>query len=243
MVEPHSPALDPLAEMLADRWKEDLPETERLKLVEKLVLQQVPYEWDWNTWGVSDYLPTVAEVMAKGKEDCDGRAVVAASLLRRFGVEAELVSDFTHLWVKTPRMELMGPGKSQALVAGKDGLTLKGLPAIPLVKALAYGIGPFPLIRELIVVLALWLLLLGQGVGLGRAVLGLGLLVDGLLFLKHNGLRYLEPLTWMQAVGFVHVLGGMLLLWFARPSPNRASKDVVSCGSGFTELSDGSTDR
>ena len=44
--------------------------------VEKFVYGHVPYAWDWDTWGVADYLPSVAEVRRMGREDCDGRAVV-----------------------------------------------------------------------------------------------------------------------------------------------------------------------
>ncbi len=228
LVEPDAPALEPLAEGLAPRLGGELSAADRLKQVERFVLQQIPYEWDWNTWGVSDYLPTVEEVMEKGKEDCDGRAVIAASLLRRFGYKAELVSDFAHVWVKTDEGELMGPGKSQAIVAGEHGLALRSGWFVPLARALAYGIGPFPLVRELIVVGVFWLLLLGRGVGFWRGVVALGLLIDGLLFLKVGGTQYLKPIVWMQIVGAANMLGAVFLLLLVRTSSPKPGRTEAS---------------
>ncbi|MFQ5494532.1 MAG: hypothetical protein ACE5EX_04045, partial [Phycisphaerae bacterium] len=65
-----------------------------LKIVERYVYQKIPYKYDWITWGTVDYLPTVTEVIEKGHEDCDGRAVVAASLLKGLGYDASSVCAF-----------------------------------------------------------------------------------------------------------------------------------------------------
>ena len=120
-----------------------------------------------------DYLPTVTEVIEQGKEDCDGQAVVAASLLKNFGYDAQLVNDLVHMWVKTDKGETMSPGKAAVVVATEDGLTIRPPAITEISKALAFGIAVFPLVRELIVVIALWLLLLRDNGGLGCSVVSL----------------------------------------------------------------------
>ncbi len=62
----------------------------------------VPYAVPWQTYGVPWYFPTTREVLAAGRGDCQGRAVVLASLLRVKGVPATLVGSFDHLWVDYP---------------------------------------------------------------------------------------------------------------------------------------------
>ena len=81
LIAPDAQVLRPFVEELLPLLDNRSPE-EALEHVERYVYEKIPYEWDWNTWGVADYLPTVEEVMEKGVEDCDGRAVIAASLLR-----------------------------------------------------------------------------------------------------------------------------------------------------------------
>ncbi|MBI4581778.1 MAG: hypothetical protein HY718_18930, partial [Planctomycetes bacterium] len=89
------PALAPLAarfrSYLEDQGVSPSDGPALLAAVNRFVHREVPYAWDWEVWGVADYLPTVAEVVARGREDCDGRAVVAAALLRGENIPAELV--------------------------------------------------------------------------------------------------------------------------------------------------------
>jgi len=159
LIDPDAAAIQPLLEELRPRLAGDLPPREVLSRVERFVYEKVPYEWDWKTWGTADYLPTVEEVFEAGKEDCDGRAVVAASILQNLGYKTELVTDFAHVWVKTDHGETMAPGRRKALTATDKGLRLdfKALTTLP--RSLAYGIAVFPLVRELIVFFVLWLLL------------------------------------------------------------------------------------
>jgi len=186
-----------------------------LKAVEEYVHKKIPYEWDWNTWGAVDYLPTVSEVLEKGREDCDGRAVVAASLLSALGFKAEIVTDFAHVWVKTEHGEVMGPGKKKAVVATDEGLKMQHGALGQLPKALAYGISPFPLMRELILVFVLWLLMLRQNGGAFCNLVGLVFMLAGLLILRAGGREYLRPVVWMQLIGAANLLAGVaiLLVW------------------------------
>ncbi|MDW8367253.1 MAG: transglutaminase domain-containing protein [Abditibacteriales bacterium] len=71
--------------------------------IEKLVYRLVPYEFDWNTYGVPWMMPTPREVLQAGKGDCESRAVVLASLLHAKGIPYDIKASFTHLWVDYPR--------------------------------------------------------------------------------------------------------------------------------------------
>ena len=217
LIEPHAKALEPLVQELQSQIDADLSGPEVLKKVERFVYEKIPYEWDWNTWGNADYLPTVTETIEKGKEDCDGRAVIAASLLRRLGFEAEIVTDFAHCWVKTDHGETMGPGRTKVFVATDDGLQLQTdlLEAIAeLFRALAYGIAVFPLPRELLILGVLWLLLLRRGLGGGAGVASLALLVNGLLLVRLAS-DYRNPILWIQLAALADILAGVtvLLAW------------------------------
>jgi hypothetical protein len=176
-----------------------------LRLVERRVNGAVPYSFDWETWGVVDYLPSVGEAIAAGREDCDGRAVVAASLLRKLGYEAELAWDGAHMWVWTPRGEAMSPNAVATVRATADGRKYdwSGIRIVP--RALAFGLGVFPLIRELIVLVAVWLVLLHPGIGWARAI-GTGVsLVLGLMLIRVGGRTWDEQMPWVYGAGYVSV--------------------------------------
>lgn len=213
LVNPDSPALAPLADEVRTLMPPDGAPSDVLKVVEKFVLKRVAYEWDWNNWGNADYIPTVEEALEKGKEDCDGRAVVAASLLTRIGYPAQIVTDFSHVWVSTEQGDLMGPGETKAIVATKEGLKVSRSAWKPLGKALAYCVAPFPLQRELILLAVLWWLLLRQGGGASRSLVALAFMLNGLLFLRAGGENYWKPMMWMQLVGIANLLGGISCLF------------------------------
>lgn len=218
LVEPSAPALAPLIEEISPRISSDMPPKELLSTVQQYVVERIEYDWDWNTWGMADYLPTVTEAVTKGREDCDGRAVVAASLLTHFGLEAELVTDFAHVWVKTDAGETMGPGKRKAVTATKEGLKVSTAALAALPRALGYGVAVFPLLRELIIVVMLWLLLLRRRGGKLCGVVSLLLLVAGLLVIRRGGVLYLHASVWGQAAGLLIMFGGILcaIVWARR---------------------------
>lgn len=214
LIEPDAPALQPWVAELRPDLPADLPPGETLKRIERFVYKKVPYEWDWNTWGLGDYLPTVTELIEMGKEDCDGRAVVAASLLRHFGFKAQIVTDFSHVWVKTDQGELMGPGRRKAVVFTDRGLQFHVLALAGLPEATLYGIAVFPFIRELIVLFIAWWLLLHTNARATRSLLALALLCTGLLALRRGANEYLHPIQWLQIVGALAMATavGLLLL-------------------------------
>jgi hypothetical protein len=138
--------------------------------------------------------------------------VLAAALLRNFNFNAQLVTDFAHVWVKTDRGELMGPGKQKAIVATERGLrlNLKGLTELP--RALAHATAVFPLGREAILVGVLWLLMLHPRGGVVRSLGGLLLLVGGLLCLRSGGRDYYQAVAWLQFVGATGIVAAFALL-------------------------------
>ncbi|MHC5110280.1 MAG: transglutaminase-like domain-containing protein [Planctomycetota bacterium] len=239
LIQPDAPALQPMIEELAPTMEAHKAEPAKaLKAVETYVYDKIKYDWDWNTWGTADYMPTVEEAIEKGREDCDGRAVVAASLLQHFGYESEIVTNLAHVWVKTDKGETMGPGKHQAIVAQKDG-TLKVNPRAlaELPNATAYGLAVFPLTRELIILGVLWWLLLRRNGGRACGIATLLLLANGLLFMRLGGESYLEPQRWMQWLGIVNFAAGLFGLTFvARKNAKLAA--VAGNGHGAATSSD-----
>ena len=209
LIEPGAAALQPLIAELAPQVPADMTPEDILLTVQRFVHEKIPYDWDWNTWGVADYVPTVTEAIEQGREDCDGRAVVAASLLTHFGLKAQLVSDFAHVWVHTEFGETMGPGERKAFVATEEGVELRPGALIQTPNALALAIAVFPLIRELIILVVLWLLLLRPQEGVFRNSIMLVLLVVGLMLLRTGGRQYGHPVAWVQLLGLTILLAGL----------------------------------
>jgi hypothetical protein len=195
MIEPDEPALQPIVAhvesvLVGEPGLRDDPR-EVLRAVERVVYNRIGYEWDWVTWGCADYLPTVAETIAKGREDCDGRAVVAASALRKLGYEAHLVTDGSHLWVRTTEGEAMAPmatASGRTLVSttsrgtSLDPFAVLGASALLIdwPKNIAYGVAVFPVGRTAICAAAVWLVLLPRRPRPGAAVLGAALFAAAL---------------------------------------------------------------
>jgi len=217
LLEPNHPGLAGLERAArAKLGNEPAPEA-ILKAVEQAVHERIPYAWDWDVWGVMDYVPTVAEVLEQGREDCDGRAVLAASLLRRMGCDAWLVSDLVHVWVATPVGETMGPGRGEkTLVGTKTGtrtrLSLAGL--VNLGRGTAFGVSVFPIGRELIILAALCGLSLRPGTPMRRQIGGCVLLVAafGLLRVSGEVVGRGEALPMQFWLGLASAVAGWLLL-------------------------------
>ena len=134
----------------------------------------------------------------------------------------------------------MGPGKKKAVVATERGLKLQRGALAQLPRAFAYGIGPFPLARELILVAVAWLLMLRSGTGASRSIVALIFLVAGLLILKAGARDYHAPVVWQQFLGAANIAFGAAIMLFGRhrlspaptraPSPDPAGRDRVETG-------------
>ncbi len=183
MIQPEEPALAPLVQEAESRLsanpdKQSDPEF-MLRTVERVVYERIPYAWDWDVWGCADYLPTVAETLRQGREDCDGRAVVAASILRRLGIQASLVTDGSHMWIQTGQGDAMSPmptASGRTLISSVDGgarvdpFAIVGVRAILIdwPKNLGFGAAVFPIGRVACIALAVLVCLLPTGARTAR---------------------------------------------------------------------------
>lgn len=237
MVEPNAPELarwdDDMATLRATAKQQAGPGLESephamQRLVERFVLDHVKYDWDWNLWGSADYMPTVAEMFRQGdtaadkqiREDCDGRAVMAASLMRRLGFDSHIVTDLRHVWVTTKQGEWMGPGRAktiQSTAKGNETSILATAANLPV--ALSYGVAVFPFWRELVIAATAFVLLWHRRSGWRTGLIGGVLLVQGLLFMR---LGFVAPQRvarevseWPSWIGVLHVACGLIVLMSA----------------------------
>lgn len=214
VLDPANPALAPLEAEARAALPESATSKQLLDTVENVVYRHVPYAWDWDVWGVVDYLPTVTEVFQMGREDCDGRAVVAASLLRRMGHEAWIVSDILHMWVETPQGETMSPTGGEKTLVGEPGGTKPHINwgiIDNLVRGNAYGIAVFPMGRELLLIAGLAFLRLHPRSNGWRSFSGLLLMLLALAIARGVGQQAALQHARASTVMFI----GALLLFAA----------------------------
>lgn len=184
LIQPDLPEIAAINRAIDTQLATNTVRRDEFKTVERYVYQRVPYKYDWLNWGNLDYWPTAAEVLERKREDCDGRAVLAASILRARGFQtAQIVANLNHVWVVVDKTELMGPQKEKNLrrVGGKTVVTLPGLQTW--LSAVAM-LSEFPAIRSLI------------------------LLATGLVLAYHpcRNVTGLLAVTTMALVGFVLML-------------------------------------
>lgn len=195
LLDPAHPDLAPLETEVVAQLAGRFDSVAVLPVVQEVVNQRIRYEWDWDNYGVMEFLPTTAEALARGREDCDGRAIVAASLLRRLGYEAWLVSDLLHMWVETPEGETMSPSVgAKTVVAGRTGQEDEGTETtlslgmlLNLARGTAFGISVFPLPREIILLLGICVLAVHPRSSIRRRFFGCVLLAAALALLRYGG--------------------------------------------------------
>jgi len=211
LIEPDAPALQPWFAELRPKLPADTDPARALPIVQNFVYSKIRYKYDWQNWGNADYIPTVAETVAAGYEDCDGQAVVAASLLRKLGYEAVLVTDWVHVWVQTGQGDTMSPGGQKAIVAGDGGIIMQPQALAQLPRAIGFGLSVFFLHRELIIIGVLWLLLLRPVRSKWRNGAALAFWIIGLLLMRAGGASLSASVPLMQIGGLATMLGAVLL--------------------------------
>ena len=75
----------------------ELPETPQD--IESYVLEKIPYQYDWQTYGVPFYLPSVKEAISNGTGDCKSRFVVLASIFEALEIPYRQSFSLSHFWV------------------------------------------------------------------------------------------------------------------------------------------------
>ena len=185
------------------------PALTEFKAVERFVYQRIQYQYDWVNWGNFDYWPTAEECWARGREDCDGRAVLAASILRARGhTNARLVANLNHVWVAVGDVELMGPQaeKNFRRVGNQTVITLPGLKTL-----MEWGgqLSVFPALRALILFFTVAVLLYHPCRHVaGFFVVSTTGLCGYVLLFEWSKLRLNREITGVD----VNCIGGVLLL-------------------------------
>lgn len=64
------------------------------------VQSQISYRSDTSNYHSIDHLATTSEILKRGADDCDGQAILIASLLRYRGYDAYVVFGYSHVWVE-----------------------------------------------------------------------------------------------------------------------------------------------
>lgn len=207
----------------------------QISSVQDFVNSAVPYGYDWEVWGVADYLPTLAEVLERGREDCDGRALVATALLRARQIDAKVVGDPRHLWVRAEvtqevdgeqavtTTETMGPLGEAAFIASARGLRIRW-PRLLDLGPLAVGVSLFPFERELIILVTAWILLLPVALERKRAALGLFLLLTALGVIRLTGANSRDPSDVLVLWSLLHLPVAAVL---QRCEPAKPDKHTV----------------
>jgi predicted transglutaminase-like cysteine proteinase len=127
LIQVHFPGLDELNRELDLMVREDKGQTKEVKLIERFVYDQIRYVSDYENWWNIEYWPTAEEVWERRQEDCDGRAILAVSIMRSRGFSsARLVVGLNHMWVEVDanEKELHKPEKLTALLGPGPNLRI-----------------------------------------------------------------------------------------------------------------------
>ncbi len=207
--------------------------------VQTLVLDKVQYGWDWDVWGSADYMPTVQEMFEKAgsddgilREDCDGRAVMAASLMRRLGYESQIVTDLRHVWVVTPHGEWMGPGLKKTLVSGASGNRFDLRTAGRNIQvSLSYGIAVFPVWREILILAVGFVLVWNRRAAWKTAALAGLFCLLGLYFMRLGVFEArgesMPDVKWAPWVGILLTVLGFGIVWIASARARRRTARIA----------------
>ena len=97
--------------------------------------------------------------------------------------------------------------------------------------SMGFGVAVFPLVRETIILLAAWVLILPARIRWSTALAGLGLIVAGLFVVRNAGADPLAPCRWGISLGLIPVLAGLVIVAvFRYRKLNNTDRPV--CGSG-----------
>lgn len=125
----------------------------------RFVYENIHYQYDWDNWLNSEFWPTADEVWRRGREDCDGRAILAVAIFRSRGYsDATVVGGLTHLWITVGGQELMGAQKEKTMVMQDGRKKMRVPPLTSILEAAAVQLDSYPIFR--LVVILLFLLLL-----------------------------------------------------------------------------------
>ena len=129
------------------------------KTIEAFALDYVVYRPAWTVYRLPWYFPTLPEVLRDHAGDCQGRALLAASIFAAKGMPYTLRYSFDHVWVDYPgKLPPSMEDPATSFVADNGGGWLAKLPSkIPLWSIIKvrvdYHWSPMPLLQKLMIVL------------------------------------------------------------------------------------------
>ncbi|MBN1561352.1 hypothetical protein JW998_13950 [candidate division KSB1 bacterium] len=180
------------------------------KTIIQFVYQRIPYKFDWDNWGNSEYWPSASETWRRGYEDCDGRAIVAVAIFRSRGYDANIVGSMKHLWIKVGDQELMGPDREKIMVMDQGRKKMQMPSFVYMLEAMAMQLYYYPIFRMILILLTFLILLYHPAANV-KLFLGLALVAI---------IGFSLILDWANAVSFYQemkitagfILGAILLL-------------------------------
>ncbi|MFQ6124140.1 MAG: hypothetical protein ACE5R6_05965 [Candidatus Heimdallarchaeota archaeon] len=110
LLEPNNPKISDFNKMFekvlrVDKERTGMPDNIKdpriyeIKLIEAFILSQIEWVSDFVQYLTVDRLVTPDEVLTSMKEDCDGRAILAGSLLLHRGYDVWIFVSWYHWWV------------------------------------------------------------------------------------------------------------------------------------------------
>lgn len=229
LIQPDLPAMREINREIDRLIETNAPALTELKAVERYVYRRIPYQYDWHGWANLDYWPSAAEVWERKREDCDGRAVLAVSILRARGYpEARLVANLQHVWVAVGTNELMGPMADRnfrreggKMVDGKlvGAKTIITLPALKtLLDSLAMTC-KFPAWRVVLMLVTLLALLFHPAMDPGRFATLCAVMLAGYAVFLDWCVRRVDKdnagFDWNLPVAAALILGSLGFAWHA----------------------------
>jgi hypothetical protein len=109
LLAPDDPAVARLSAEVDAAMPPNLDRAHQVQWIERMIEKRIRYANDWDQWWNVDYWPTPAETLASGREDCDGIALVTASLLRHRGFRARIEASYEHVWVEVEGVRILHP--------------------------------------------------------------------------------------------------------------------------------------
>lgn len=93
--------------------------------LEQAVLQNTPYQYDWTTYGMPWYFPTVEEVIENQGGDCKSRMIILASMLEYLDEDYNIQYSLDHFWVEYPgKRDTPIESDDLAIYSHEDGFQL-----------------------------------------------------------------------------------------------------------------------
>lgn len=197
---------------------------DEVKLIEKYIQKRIRYTNDWDLWLNFDYWPKASEVWTQQKEDCDGQAILAINILRSRGINAELVGNLQHIWVKAGEVEILDPMQESGLSATKKGLEMKA-PSFNVFKdTLRFFLPIFPSGRLIFIALMASFIICLPLRSLKPYLLSSLILITGYVFMRLWAAGILKHDVFLFAGSFTQLLG--IIFAFRARFKLKATDDV-----------------